>query len=47
MNTAPSAIHRPYPELTWVALVTGWFIGAIIAIAIGLYVLFAVVGGAG
>ena len=25
----------PYPELTWVALVTGWFIGVIIAVAIG------------
>jgi putative OPT family oligopeptide transporter len=35
LNIAPSALHRPYPELTWVALVTGWFIGAIIAIAIG------------
>ncbi len=35
MNNPPSAVARPYPELTWVALVTGWFIGAIIAVAIG------------
>ncbi len=33
-NPAPAAL-RPYPELTWVALVTGWIIGAIIAVAIG------------
>jgi len=32
---SPSTIARPYPELTWVALVTGWFIGMIIAVAIG------------
>ena len=39
MNSASSSSgvirHGPYPELTWVALVTGWFIGAIIAVAIG------------
>jgi putative OPT family oligopeptide transporter len=35
VDPSPSTISRPYPELTWVALVTGWFIGAIIAIAIG------------
>ncbi len=35
MEQTPSAIARPYPELTWVALVTGWFIGVIIAVAIG------------
>ena len=35
MNNAPPAVARPYPELTWVALVTGWFLGAIIAVAIG------------
>jgi len=35
VEQTPSAIARPYPELTWVALVTGWFIGVIIAVAIG------------
>ena len=35
MEQSPSTIARPYPELTWVALVTGWFIGMIIAVAIG------------
>ena len=35
MGQSPSTIARPYPELTWVALVTGWFIGVIIAVAIG------------
>jgi putative OPT family oligopeptide transporter len=35
VDPSPSTISRPYPELTWVALVTGWFIGAIIAVAIG------------
>ena len=35
MENSPSTIARPYPELTWVALVTGWFIGVIIAVAIG------------
>ncbi len=30
-----STVGRPYPELTWVALVTGWFIGVIIAVSIG------------
>jgi len=33
--TTPSTIARPYPELTWVALITGWFLGVIIAVAIG------------
>lgn len=29
-------VHRgPYPELTWPAVVVGWFLGAIIAISIG------------
>jgi len=27
--------HGPYPELTWVAMVTGWGIGALITISIG------------
>ena len=35
MNNGPPVVARAYPELTWVALVTGWFIGAIIAVAIG------------
>ncbi|MBT8101669.1 MAG: OPT/YSL family transporter [Gammaproteobacteria bacterium] len=35
MAQAPSTKARPYPELTWIALVTGWFIGVIIAVAIG------------
>ncbi|MGI9232293.1 MAG: OPT family oligopeptide transporter [Woeseiaceae bacterium] len=35
MERSPSTIARPYPELTWIALVTGWFIGVIIAVAIG------------
>ena len=35
MAGSPSTITRPYPELTWIALVTGWFIGVIIAVAIG------------
>tara|TARA_R110002096_G_scaffold65006_1_gene158232 strand:- start:10334 stop:12049 length:1716 start_codon:yes stop_codon:yes gene_type:complete len=26
---------RPYPELTWIALITGWFIGVILAGSIG------------
>jgi putative OPT family oligopeptide transporter len=34
-STTTQTIARPYPELTWVALVTGWFIGVIIAVAIG------------
>ena len=35
MQESPSIQARPYPELTWIALVTGWFIGVIIAVAIG------------
>ena len=35
MAESPSTKAQPYPELTWVALVTGWFIGVIIAVAIG------------
>ncbi len=30
-----SSVERPYPELTWPGILTGWFLGAIIAIAIG------------
>jgi putative OPT family oligopeptide transporter len=28
-------VSRPYPELTWVALITGWVIGCVIAVSIG------------
>ena len=35
MNDSPAAVARPYPELTWIALVTGWIIGCIIAVSIG------------
>jgi putative OPT family oligopeptide transporter len=30
-----TTISRPYPELTWVALIVGWFIGVILAGSIG------------
>ncbi len=30
-----TGVARPYPELTWVALIVGWFIGVILAGAIG------------
>ena len=35
MAESPSTQGRPYPELTWIALITGWIIGVIIAVAIG------------
>ena len=35
MNNPSLAVSRPYPELTWVALVTGWIIGCVIAVSIG------------
>jgi putative OPT family oligopeptide transporter len=35
VNDSPTAVARPYPELTWIALVTGWIIGCIIAVSIG------------
>ena len=35
MSHSQAAVSRPYPELTWVALVTGWIIGCIIAVSIG------------
>ena len=31
----PAVISRPYPELTWPAVIVGWFLGVIIAISIG------------
>jgi putative OPT family oligopeptide transporter len=30
-----TTISRPYPELTWVSLIVGWFIGVILAGSIG------------
>ena len=35
MADLSSAQGRPYPELTWIALIVGWIIGCIIAISIG------------
>ena len=34
MNT-PAPAARPYPELTWVAVIVGWILGVIIAVSIG------------
>ena len=34
MNT-PATSSRPYPELTWVAVIVGWILGVIIAVSIG------------
>jgi putative OPT family oligopeptide transporter len=36
-QTTPSAVvrHGPYPELTWAAILVGYFLGTIIAISIG------------
>ena len=34
-SSVPSAVVRPYPELTWHAIIVGWFIGIILAISIG------------
>lgn len=33
--SAQTGVERPYPELTWVAVGVGWFLGVIIAISIG------------
>jgi putative OPT family oligopeptide transporter len=35
VKDSPAAVARPYPELTWIALITGWIIGCIIAVSIG------------
>jgi putative OPT family oligopeptide transporter len=39
MDTAPSQTavirHGPYPELTWAAILVGYFLGAVIAVSIG------------
>jgi len=32
---SPSIQARPYPELTWVAVIVGWILGVIIAVSIG------------
>jgi len=32
---SPSTQARPYPELTWIALIVGWVIGCVIAVSIG------------
>ena len=35
VGQAIPAQHRAYPELSWVAVIVGWFLGAIIAVSIG------------
>ena len=35
MEASPSIQARPYPELTWVAVIVGWILGVIIAVSIG------------
>ena len=35
MRDSPSTVGRPYPELTWIALIVGWIIGCVIAVSIG------------
>ncbi|MDH3491645.1 MAG: OPT/YSL family transporter [Gammaproteobacteria bacterium] len=35
MAKSPSIQARPYPELTWVAVIVGWILGVIIAVSIG------------
>ena len=35
MTESPSIQARPYPELTWVAVIVGWILGVIIAVSIG------------
>jgi putative OPT family oligopeptide transporter len=35
VSNSHAAASRPYPELTWVALITGWIIGCVIAVSIG------------
>ena len=35
MENSPATVARPYPELTWVALIVGWIIGCVIAVSIG------------
>jgi putative OPT family oligopeptide transporter len=35
VRDSPSTVGRPYPELTWIALIVGWIIGCVIAVSIG------------
>ena len=35
MQNSPTTVGRPYPELTWIALIVGWIIGCVIAVSIG------------
>jgi len=35
VEASPSIQARPYPELTWVAVIVGWILGVIIAVSIG------------
>jgi uncharacterized oligopeptide transporter (OPT) family protein len=35
VQDSPSTVGRPYPELTWIALIVGWIIGCVIAVSIG------------
>jgi len=35
VQNSPSTVARPYPELTWIALIVGWIIGCVIAVSIG------------
>ena len=30
-----TTVQKPYPELTWVAVIVGWILGVIIAVSIG------------
>ena len=34
-STIPQNADKPYPELTWIAVGVGWFLGVIIAVSIG------------
>jgi putative OPT family oligopeptide transporter len=34
-DTRAGVAGQPYPELTWIAVVVGWFLGCIIAVSIG------------
>ncbi|MBT8144445.1 MAG: OPT/YSL family transporter, partial [Gammaproteobacteria bacterium] len=35
LSAGPPVLHGAYPELSWPAVIVGWFLGAIIAISIG------------
>ena len=34
-STIATHADKPYPELTWIAVGVGWFLGVIIAVSIG------------